>query len=292
MARQRMGYFDCSTCPERLIFDYLWLDGGMYLADSFEATNPFAHRWTYAQSTEPEKWCHLTHVDIWSVAQVVMRKGVDAELTLLEMAQRDSARRVWPVSMVRHPVPNVASSNAVQKVLNQYPWVDSGLKWKGTMVLVEKPGEDRSTLFDSAKKPGVDAHSGPSSSGQDASSSRAPPAKAMPSALTEAASTGKAASPLRPASESTATSKGEGGSVPKASAPSSKAVSDSGIPDAAKSQEKGAASTAQVGKALSVPTPSTSLPQSKATPTESTSASAPQPRCSGFYESNSDKYKS
>ena len=156
VARQRMGYFDCSTCPERLIFDYLWLDGGKFLADSSEPSNPFVGRWTYAESTEPEKWRNLTHVDIWSVAQVVQRKGVDAEYTLLEMAQRDSARRVWPVSMVRHPVPNVASSNAVEKVLNQYPWADSGLRWKGTMVFVEKPGEDRSTLFDSAKKPGVD----------------------------------------------------------------------------------------------------------------------------------------
>ena len=126
------------------------------------------------------------------------RKGVDAELTLLEMAQRDSARRIWPVSLVRHPVPNVASSNAVQKVLDQYPWADSGLQWKGTMVFEEKPGEDRSTLFDSAKKPGVNPPSGPSSSGQDASSSTAPPAKSMPSASTKATSTGKAASPGRP----------------------------------------------------------------------------------------------
>ena len=138
-----------------------------------------------------------------------MRKGVDAELTLLEMAQRDSARRVWPVSMVRHPVPNVASSNAVQKVLNQYPWVDSGLKWKGTMVLVEKPGEDRSTLFDSANKPGVNPHSGPSSSGQDALSSTAAPAKSSSSALTETTTPGKATNPGRPASESAAIGKQE-----------------------------------------------------------------------------------
>ena len=98
MARQRMGYFDCSTCPERLIFDFLRLDGGKYLADSFEPTNPFVGKWTYAESNEPEKWCHLTHVDIWSVAQVVQRRGVDAELTLLEMAKRDSAR-LWPPRM-------------------------------------------------------------------------------------------------------------------------------------------------------------------------------------------------
>ena len=273
-----MEYFDCSMCPERLIFDFLWLDGGKYLADSFEATNPFAHRWTYAESTEPDKWCHLTHVDIWSVAQVVQRRGVDAELALLEMAQRDSARRVWPVSMVRHPVPNVASSDAVQKVLNQYPWVDSGLQWKGTMVFVEKPGEDRSTLFDSAKKPGVDPRSGPSSSGQDASSSTAPPAKSPSSALTETATSGKAASPGRPASESAATGKTEGSSVPKAPAPSSKAVSDSGVTDSTKSQEKSTASTAQVGKASSTSAPSTSLPQTAIGTAGPTSVSASQSR--------------
>ena len=182
---------------------------------------------------------------------------------LLEMAQRDSARRVWPVSMVRHPVPNVASSNAVQKVLNQYPWADSGLQWKGTMVFVEKPGEDRSTLFDSAKKPGVNPLSGPSSSGQDASSSTAPPAKSMPSASTKATSTGEATSPGRPASESAATGKGEGSSVPKASAPSSKAASDSGVPESARSQEKGHCidSSGWEGT-VSAPTPSTSLSQS------------------------------
>ena len=162
---------------------------------------------------------------VLSVAQVVHRKGIDAEYTLLEMAKRDSARRVWPVSMVRHPVPNVASSTAVEKVLDQYPWADSGLQWKGTMVFVEKPGEDRSTLFDSAKKPGVNPLSGPSSAGQDALSSTSPPAKSMPSASTKAMSTGQATSSERPASESAATGKGEGSSVPKATVPTSKAAS-------------------------------------------------------------------
>ena len=168
VARKEAGYVDCSTCPERLIFDYLWLDATPFLADSKEPTNPFVDQWTYAESQETEKWKLLTHVDMWSVAQVVQRKGVDSEFSLLEMAARDPARRVWPVSMVRHPVPNVASSNAVQKVLDQYPWADSGLKWKGTMVFKEQPGEDRSTLFDSAKEPGPNPPSGPSSSGKDA----------------------------------------------------------------------------------------------------------------------------
>ena len=59
---------------------------------------------------------------------MVQRKGVDSEYAILEMSKRDNVRRVWPVSMVRHPVPSVASSNAVQKVLNQYPSVDSGLQ--------------------------------------------------------------------------------------------------------------------------------------------------------------------
>ena len=66
----------------------------------------------------------------------------------------------------------------MKKVLDQYPWVDSGLQWKGTMVFKESPGEDRSALFESAKKPGVNPLSGPSSSSQDASTSSAPPAKA------------------------------------------------------------------------------------------------------------------
>ena len=246
VARQRYGYLDCSTCPERLIFDYLWLDATRFVADSTEATNPYASLWTYAESSEIEKWNCLTHVDIWSVAQVVQRKGVDSEITLLEMAQRDSARRVWPVSMVRHPVPNVASSNAVKKVLDQHPWVDSGLQWKGTMVFKESPGEDRSALFESAKKPGVNPLSGPSSSGQDASSSSAPPAKAMPSASTKAEPpTGKATSSGRPASEPDVKGKGEETSTPKPSTPS-RATSDSGISDPIKGQSQPAVSKASV----------------------------------------------
>ena len=167
---------------------------------------------------------------------MVQRKGVDAELTLLEMAHRDSARRVWPVSMVRHPVPNVASSNAVQKVLNHYFWEDSGLQWKGT-------SEDRSTLFDSAKKPGVCPPSGPSSSGQDALPSTAPPPKSMPSASTKTTTSGEAASPGRPASESAATGRDKASSGPEVSAQSSKAASDSGVTQPIKTQEKDTASS-------------------------------------------------
>ena len=39
-ARQRYGYFDCSTCPERLIFDHLWLDETEYVPDSKAPSNP------------------------------------------------------------------------------------------------------------------------------------------------------------------------------------------------------------------------------------------------------------
>ena len=35
-ARNAAGYVVCSTCPERLIFDYLWLDKEQFLADSRE----------------------------------------------------------------------------------------------------------------------------------------------------------------------------------------------------------------------------------------------------------------
>ena len=45
-ARHAAGYIDCSTCPERLVYDYLWLDKGHFLADSQEVTNPFAGKWT------------------------------------------------------------------------------------------------------------------------------------------------------------------------------------------------------------------------------------------------------
>ena len=51
-ARQEAGYVDCSTCPERLIFDYLWLDATPFLADSKESTNPFVDRWTQAESRD------------------------------------------------------------------------------------------------------------------------------------------------------------------------------------------------------------------------------------------------
>ena len=70
-ARQQKGYFDCSTCPERQIFDHLWLDDSEYVAESTLPSNPFAGQWSYADSTEGEKWRWLTHVDIWSVAQEI-----------------------------------------------------------------------------------------------------------------------------------------------------------------------------------------------------------------------------
>ena len=53
------------------MYDYLWLDKGLYLADSQEATNPFAGKWTYVESKDPQ-WYNLTHVDIWSVVQYLV----------------------------------------------------------------------------------------------------------------------------------------------------------------------------------------------------------------------------
>ena len=153
VARQAAGYVDCSTCPERLIFEHLWLDNGQLLADSQETSNPFRGRWTYVESQQ-EQWDDLTHVDIWSVAQLIQRKGVLAESDLLELAKRDPGRCIWPVSLMRHPVANVASSNAVQDVLHPYPWADSGSFWEGTMVFKERSGEDRSALMAASSKPG------------------------------------------------------------------------------------------------------------------------------------------
>ena len=167
------------------------------------------------------------------------------------------------------PCPNEASSNAVKKVLDQYPWVDSGLQWKGTMVYKESPGEDRSALFESARKPGVNPQSGPASSSQDASSSLAPPAKAMPSALTKAeSSTGKAASPGKPASEPDVKGKSEETSMSKSSAPT-KAVSDSGVGDPTKGQDRSAVPMAS-STAVSQSTPSPKLTSSVASTTAAT----------------------
>ena len=295
-ARQRYGYFDCSTCPERLIYDHLWLDGSEYVADSKLPSNPFANQWSFADSTEHEKWKWMLHVDIWSVAQEIQRKGVEAEIIFLEMARRDSGRRVWPVSLVRHPVPNEASSNAVRKALDKYPWVDSGLRWKGTMVYTESPGEDRSTLFESARKPGVNPQSGPASSSQDASTSPAPPAKAMPGALSKAdSSTGKAASSGKPASEPDAKDKSQGTSLPKSSAPT-KAMSDSGISHPTKEQDKSAepiASSAAASQSTPSPKPASSVASTKAATdpvpkakasSEAASMSAPTVRPTGGSE--------
>ena len=75
VARNTAGHEDCSTCPERLIFDHLWLGIGAYLADSKEDSNPLNGRWSYVDSTKP-KWWELTHVDIWSAAQNIQQNTV------------------------------------------------------------------------------------------------------------------------------------------------------------------------------------------------------------------------
>ena len=62
----------------------------------------------------------VRHVDIWSCAQFVQRQGVAAEMQLLEMAKRDKGWCVWPVSLLRYPVANVASSDAVKEMLHEY----------------------------------------------------------------------------------------------------------------------------------------------------------------------------
>ena len=277
-ARKRYGYFDCSTCPERLIFDHLWIDDSEYVADSKVLSNPFANQWSFADSTELEKWSQMLHVDVWGIAQEIQRKGVESEFILLDIAKRDSGRRVWPVSLVRHPAPNQASSSAVGMALDRYPWVDSGLRWKGTMVYKESPGEDRSTLFESARKPGVNPLSGPASSSQDALSSPAPPAKAMPDALSKAdSSTGKAASSGRPASEPDVKDKGQGTSVPKSSAPA-RATSDSGISAPTKEQDKPVgpiASSTAVSQSTPSPKPASTVASTTAAMDSVPKAKAP-----------------
>ena len=144
------------------------------------------------------------------------------------------------------------------------------------MVYKESPGEDRSTLFESARKPGVNPLSGPASSSQDALSSPAPPAKAMPDALSKAdSSTGKAASSGRPASEPDVKDKGQGTSVPKSSAPA-RATSDSGISAPTKEQDKPVGPIAS-STAVSQSTPSPK-PASTVASTAAAMDSVPKPR--------------
>ena len=117
---------------------------------------------------------------------------------------------MWPVSLLRHPVANVASSDAVKEVLHLHPWADSGLSWKGTMVFKEWFGEDRSALMAAASKPGQPTAKGESSTGKDAESSSMPPPKAMPSASTKAVTPEvKATSSGKPASDSAAAGSGD-----------------------------------------------------------------------------------
>ena len=119
-----------------------------------ESSNPFSGRWAYVESNKP-KWWELTHVDIiWSVAQNLQRSGVLSDIVLMDMAKRDPGRCIWPVGLARHPVQNVASSDVVTNALPFYPWVDSGLQWKGTMVFKERLGEDGSALIAASSKPG------------------------------------------------------------------------------------------------------------------------------------------
>ena len=113
--------------------------------------------------------------------------------------------------------------------------------------------------------------------------SPAPPAKAMPGALSKAdSSTGKAASSERPASESDAKDKSEGASLPKSSAPM-RAMSDSGVGAPTKGQDKSAdppASSTAVSQSTPSPKPASSV-------ASTTAATDPVPKAKATSEAAS-----
>ena len=114
-ARNLAGCSDCSTCPERLIFDHLWL-GGAFLANSVEESNPYRHKWSYLESTKP-RWFELLHMDTWSKAQYTQRSGAGADFSLMDLEKKGQSRCIWPVSREKYPVENVASSVAMKDAL-------------------------------------------------------------------------------------------------------------------------------------------------------------------------------
>ena len=160
-------------------------------------------------------------------------------------------RDVWPVSLLSHPVANVASSNAVQEVLHQFPWADScPLRGQGQNPLMGLPVLVRMLRH-----------------------LVLPPPKPMPSASRKAEEPkGKAASPGRPASESAAADKGEKESTAKASTTVPKAASSTPKADTTQS---GTATATATGAASVASTPQPKASETGSVPAPTTSKASP-----------------
>ena len=94
-SREAADYPDCSACPERIIFDHLWSKKPM--RDSLEGANAFHGNWGLISSGTAH-WQDILHVDVWSKAQYVKRQGVNVELQLTAMIQKDRSRFIWPIA--------------------------------------------------------------------------------------------------------------------------------------------------------------------------------------------------
>ena len=121
-ARKALGLTDCSTGPERRIFDHLWR--GKEMVDSDPETRGFSESWGLVASDNPG-WKDVLHVDHWYDAQHVQRHGVAAESELVAMSRRDDGRRIWPVATTCLNQRSVGLSNAVKASLG-FPWSGAG----------------------------------------------------------------------------------------------------------------------------------------------------------------------
>ena len=71
-ARAAEGLADCSTGPERKIFDCLWR--GQKMSDSDPETCSCSEKWGLVASNH-SGWKEILHVDHWSDAQHVQRSA-------------------------------------------------------------------------------------------------------------------------------------------------------------------------------------------------------------------------
>ena len=178
-ARQAQGLADCSTGPERRIFDHLWR--GKEVLESDPATKGFDEKWGLVADTNPE-WKDVLHVDNWCDAQHLQRQGISAENELLVMSRRDEGRRIWPVAVSALTRHSKGSSNAVKAVSGRFPWSGAGFDWSlGMPATYTGPGEDRTSLLAAAQSPSSmtpakgASSSATSSIAKDAGTSSMPP---------------------------------------------------------------------------------------------------------------------
>ena len=149
-ARQA-GLTDCSTGPERRIFDHLWR--GKEMLESDPATKGFDEKWGLVADTS-NGWKDVLHVDNWSDAPHAQRQGIAAENELLVTSRHDEGRRIWPVAVSALGQRSTGSSNVVKAVNGRSPWSGAGFDLSlGMSATYTGPGEDRTALLAAAQRP-------------------------------------------------------------------------------------------------------------------------------------------